>query len=139
MSEIELNGSLTGTKSRRMKKSDNYGIKETTSIQTGRRGTNAERAGPTPTWTKTRVGYLRSKEYQTHTRPPAQDSSSRKVSPHNFWLQKPVGIELVEETSRAPSNSSKEPSHGLTYSGSLPLGPSTRVAAWKASGYTGRN
>ena len=30
--------------------------------------------------------------------PPAQDSSARKISPHNFWLQKPVGIESVEET-----------------------------------------
>ena len=30
-------------------KSDNYGIKETTSIQTGRRGADAEWAGPTPT------------------------------------------------------------------------------------------
>ena len=28
-------------------KSDNYGIKETTSIQTGRRGTDMEQAGPT--------------------------------------------------------------------------------------------
>lgn len=24
----------------------------------------------------------------THTSPPAQDSSARKISPHNFWLQK---------------------------------------------------
>ena len=29
---------------------------------------------------------------------PAQDSSARKISPHNFWLQKLVEIELVEET-----------------------------------------
>ena len=38
--------------------------------------------------------------------PPAQDSSARKISPHNFWLQNPVGIESVEETSGAPSSSS---------------------------------
>ena len=38
--------------------------------------------------------------------PPAQDSSARKVSPHNFWLQNPAGIESVEETSGAPSSSS---------------------------------
>ena len=37
---------------------------------------------------------------------PAQGFSARKISPHNFWLQKPVGIELEEETSGAPNNSS---------------------------------
>ena len=37
---------------------------------------------------------------------PAQDSSARKISPHNFWLQKPVGIESVEEPSGAPNSSS---------------------------------
>ena len=35
--------------------------------------------------------------------PPAQGSSARKISPHNFWLQKLVGFESVEETSGAPS------------------------------------
>ena len=38
--------------------------------------------------------------------PPAQSSAARKISPNNFWLQKLVGIELVEETSGAPSSSS---------------------------------
>ena len=38
--------------------------------------------------------------------PPAQDSSARKISPHNFWLQKPAGIESVEETAGTPSSSS---------------------------------
>ena len=31
--------------------------------------------------------------------PLAQSSSARKISLHNFWLQKPAGIESVEETS----------------------------------------
>ena len=57
-------------------------------------------------------------ESQTHTRPPAQDSRARKVSPHNFWLQKLVGIKLVEETAGAPSTSSD----------SLPLSSSPRIA-----------
>ena len=63
--------------------------------------------------------YLGSKESQTHTTPPAQDSSARYISPHNFWLQllKPQAIPL------------KEPTHGLTYSDSLPLSSSTGVAA----------
>ena len=34
-------------------KSDNYGIEETISIQTGRRGADAEGAGTAPTWIKT--------------------------------------------------------------------------------------
>ena len=37
--------------------------------------------------------------------PPAQGSSDRKISPHNFWLQKPAGIESVEETSAVSSSS----------------------------------
>ena len=43
-----------------------------------------------------------------HQAPPAQGSSARKVSPHDFWLQKPAGflIESVEETSGAPGSSS---------------------------------
>ena len=86
-------------------KSDNYGIKETTSIQTGRRGADKEWAGPTSVWIKIWEGYLRSEESQPHTRPaPAQGSSARKVNPHNFWLQKPLGVESVEKTSGAPSS-----------------------------------
>ena len=38
--------------------------------------------------------------------PPAHSSSARNISPHNFWLQKPAGIELVEETSGIPRSSS---------------------------------
>ena len=38
--------------------------------------------------------------------PPAQGSSARKISPHNFWLQTPAGIESVEEAAGAPSSSS---------------------------------
>ena len=37
---------------------------------------------------------------------PAQGSIARKLSPHNYWLQKPVGIESVEETSGVLSSSS---------------------------------
>ena len=37
---------------------------------------------------------------------PAQGSSARKVSPLYFWMQNPAGIELMEETSGVPSNSS---------------------------------
>ena len=50
-------------------------------------------------------GYLRREEFQSHTRPQIQGSSVRKISPHNFWLQKPVGIEPVAETAGAPSGS----------------------------------
>ena len=63
--------------------------------------------------------------------PPAPDSSAREISPHNCWLQKSVEIEL-EETSGALGSSLKELIHGLTYSDSLPLSSSTRVAAYQA-------
>ena len=35
---------------------------------------------------------------------PAQGSSARKISSHNFWLEKAVGIELVKEASGAPNS-----------------------------------
>ena len=38
--------------------------------------------------------------------PPAQGSSARKISPHNFWLQKTVGTESMEEAVGALSSSS---------------------------------
>ena len=56
-------------------------------------------------WIKIREGHLGKEESQPHTRPRPQGSRAR-IDPHNFWLQKPVGIELVEETSGAPSSSS---------------------------------
>ena len=37
--------------------------------------------------------------------PPAQGSSARKISSPKFWLQIPVGMESVEETSGAPNSS----------------------------------
>ena len=55
---------------------------------------------------------------------PAQDSSARKISPHNFWLQKPVGIESVEETVRVPSSSPYR-THTWTKSDSLTLSSSS--------------
>ena len=50
-------------------------------------------------WVKIWEGYLRSKESQPHTRPPAQGSNARKIRPHNFQLLKRAGIESVEEIS----------------------------------------
>ena len=91
--------SLTTVRNQVERKSDNYGMKETTSIQTGRRGTDAQWAGHTPgVVNKNSEGYLRSEESQTHTRPPSPGSSARKISPHIFWLQTPAGIESMEET-----------------------------------------
>ena len=55
-------------------------------------------------WIKIREGYLRSEESQPHTKPLTPGLSARRISPHNFWLQKPVGIESVEETFRVPGS-----------------------------------
>ena len=81
-------------------KSENYRIKETTSIQTGRRGEDAEWAGPTLTCVDKNLGGVSQQQGV-----PAHGSNDRKFSPHVFWLQKPVGIELVEETSGVSSSS----------------------------------
>ena len=45
---------------------------------------------------------------------PAQGSSARKISPHNFWLQNQAGTESVEETSGLPTVALKEVTDGLT-------------------------
>ena len=87
-------------------KSDNYGIEETTSIQTGRRGKDAERG-----WAHTHVdknpgGMSQEQVPQPTPGPPAQDSSARKMIPSNFWMQKPVWMEKVEEAAGALSSSS---------------------------------
>ena len=91
-------------------KSDNDKIKETTSIQTRRSGPDAECGmGWSLThvwWIKIRRGIWGARSHSLIPEALAQGSSARKISPYNFWLQKPVGIELVEETSGAPSSSS---------------------------------
>ena len=48
-------------------------------------------------WIKIWEGYIGREESQPHTMPSAQGSSARKISPHNFWLQKPAGIESGEK------------------------------------------
>ena len=55
-------------------KCDNYGIKETTSVQTGRRDRDTEQAGPhiDMRWLKIWEAYLGSEQSQPHTRPPSQ-------------------------------------------------------------------
>ena len=62
--------------------------------------------------------------------PPAQESIGRKISHHNFWLQKPAGIESVEEAAGALSSSLGEPKHGLSYSDSL---TSSELQHWVAA------
>ena len=85
-----------------------YGIKETTSIQTDRTGGDAEQAGPTLMhmwWIKIQEGCFGSEESQPYTRLPSQEFQCQEDKSHNFCLQKPVGIELVEEIIEVPSNS----------------------------------
>ena len=88
--------------------SDNYGIKEITSIQTGRRGTDVEQAGLSRICggQKFRRDISGSRSPSPTPGLPAQGSSARKISPHNFWLQKSVRIESVEENSGVSSSSS---------------------------------
>ena len=57
-------------------------------------------------WIKSQKRCLKSEESQPTPPPSAQGSSTRKIIPHNFWLQKPERIELVGETAGMPSSSS---------------------------------
>ena len=64
---------------------------------------------------------------------PAQGSSARKVSPHNFWLQTPVGVGVVEETSRFSRDFSYRAHNGhRTLADPPPLQFSTRAIAGRA-------
>ena len=58
--------------------------------KTGRRGADAEWAGPKCMCGGYKFGrdILGVRSPNPATGPPAQDSSARKISPHNFWLQK---------------------------------------------------
>ena len=95
-SEIKLNGSLTTTELKKPHPSRLVGGAQTQNwlvlyphvVDKNSGGIYREQGVPAP--------------HQA----PSQQSSARKVSPHNFWLKKPSGIESVEETSLAPSSSS---------------------------------
>ena len=83
--------SLRNVRNRVEWKSDNYGIKETTSIETGRRG-GMDWSLTYVWWTKIRGGYLRSKESQSHTRPPSpeyqcsqEDQSPQLLAAKTSW------------------------------------------------------
>ena len=58
-----------------------------------------EQAGPTSTWggQKFRRDILGVRSPSPTLGPRTQGSSPRKISPQNFWLQKPVRIESVEK------------------------------------------
>ena len=77
------------------------------SIQNGKKDRDTERAGPTPTCggQKFRRDISGARSPRPTPGPPAQDSSARKISASNFWLQKPVDIELGEESAGAPHSS----------------------------------
>ena len=96
MSEIRLNGNLTTTELRKPHPSRQVSGAEMSNglaphscvVDKYSGGISQEQGDPIP--------------YQPS---PAHGSSARKISPHNFWLQKPVGIESVEENSGVPSSS----------------------------------
>ena len=91
------------------RKTEKYrcGIKDTTSIQTGKRGRDAEQLVPYPCVVdKNSGGISWEQEVPAHIRySPPRFSVPGRLSLQNFWLQKPAGIELVEETSEVPSSS----------------------------------
>ena len=80
-----------------------------------------EWAGPSPTCGELNIGrdILGARSSSPIPGPIAQGSSARKISPYNFWLQKPEGIDL-EKLLEPQAVPLKEPTHRLTYSDSLP-------------------
>ena len=95
-SEIKLNGSLTTTELNKPHPSRLVGGTQTWN-------------GLAPTHVDKNSGgmdILGAKSPRPTPGPPAQDSRARKISPHNFWLQSPLGIESVEEAAGALSSSS---------------------------------
>ena len=70
-------------------------------------------------WIKIRRNISGARSPSPNLVPPTQGSSVRKISPHNFWLQKPVDIESEEEILESQAVPPKEPTHGLTHSHSL--------------------
>ena len=82
-----------------IQKSDNQGFKEATFIQTGKRGRDAKTQGEVRRgagrwrgmemqnrWVKIRRNTSGVRDPSPRPDHPAQGSSTRKISPHNFWL-----------------------------------------------------
>ena len=90
----------------------NYGIKETTSIQTGRRGGQAEQAGHVSICGGRKFGRDILGARSPTPGPKAQESSARKISPHNFWLRKPEGLSQWKKPLESKLVPLKEPTHG---------------------------
>ena len=81
-------------------------------------------------WIKIRRDTLGVRDRSPTPDHPAQGSSAGKINPHNFWLWKPVGVGVAEETAGFSGVSSDRAHNGLrAYTGSLPLGFSTRAPA----------
>ena len=75
-------------------------------------------------------GVAQEQGVQPHTRPPVHGSSVRKIRPNNLWLQKKQQrLSQWKKLLEPQAVSLKEPTHGLTYTDSLSLSYSTRIAA----------
>ena len=66
-----------------------------------------QQAGPTPSCggQKFRSVILEARSPSPTPGPPAQSSSAREISPYNYWLQNPAGVELEEVNARASRSS----------------------------------
>ena len=72
-------------------KSNNDGIEGATSIYTGRRSTDAERTGPTPTQINIQEGYLWIEETQTHIMSPSPWSQCQEDKSLQLLAAKTTG------------------------------------------------
>ena len=88
-------------------KSDNYGIKEITSIQTGRRGGDVERADPTSTWgwRKLQERHVVSEESQPHNRTPSPGFQGQEGKSPQLLAAKTSGDSVGGKNCWSPKHS----------------------------------
>ena len=115
-------------------KPDNYQIKETTFIQTGRRGADAERAGPTSMCGEQKFGrdILGVKSPSPTLGPQPRVPVPGRYVPTTCGCKNQQGLRWWKKLLEPQAVPLKEPTHRLSYSDVLSLSSSTMVATWKA-------
>ena len=115
-------------------KSDNYGIKETSSIQTSRQEKTWNRLVPHPHVVDKNLGWT---SWERGVQAPHLPSQPRVPVPGR-WILTTSGCKNLQGLSwwkkllEPQAVPLKEPLHWLTYSDSLPLGSGYGVVAWGA-------
>ena len=78
---------------------------------------------------KTQEGYLRSKDSQPHTGLPSPEFQCQEDKSPQLLVANQQGLSQWKKLLEPQAVPLKEPTHELTYTDSLPLSSSTRIAA----------